>query len=397
MNVSNTSTYISGFYYDIQKKDKLQSITLHPNQVTSDGGITWTNPTEETDGEGKYPYIKRPIASAILKEDFTVAVANNWADFSGGDTINQLWNSLKPFSPYVKFLGDNVKKMNAAADEARKNGNAAFESMVVDKIDKMIHKAEPYLDKAAEYLNRALVVQGTRFSYYAGTGTSFGNLGMKFIIFADWDESGVFKTVNDQLSELYPYIMGKYVPWDEKNKDNMFNEFLGWQKPPGGFYADVKSLDTVQKGTLKMKFGGFYSISDLVVKDAQLTFSKQMVKDPSNPNKISPLYCEVQITLQPATKYSDDSLRKFVSGAYTSEEVKEIETNLEFKLETIKSMNNALTGNSSVADEVTPFNSSDFANEDYGLTPTEQTEAQREFIENNRFDATSFGDYLSPQ
>ena len=341
-NVNYSGSFISGFYYDLQKENRLLSVTLHPNMVTSDGGVTWVKPSGEVDEDG---YRKEPIARAILKEDFVVGVANNWMDFSGGDTINQIWNSLKPFAPYAKYAAEHLEEMARVGNEEKAKGG--FTGVVANLLNDMVNKFAPYVDKAADYLNRSLVVQGTRFSYYAGTGTSFGNLQMKYIIFGDWI-NGQFKTVHDQLQELYPYILGKYVNWDTKNKDNMLNQFVGWQLPPGGFKADVKNVDIVQEGTLKLKFGGYYSIPNIVVKDAQLTFSKQMIKSPRSTegsNKISPLYCDIQLTLQPATKYTDISLRNFVEGKGTVSDIQEIEGTLSDNLSNIKDQNAMLLGN----------------------------------------------------
>lgn len=351
-NVNNNGSFVSGFYYDTQKKNRLLSATLHPNMITKDGGNSWDPvPDKEAEDndensslEGKtYKYRKKPIAKAIIKDNFVVAVANNWTDFSMGDQITQMWNSLKPFAPYAHFAADKLRQIQQANDELEEEKDPTIDSFIYQLMNKAVNFVTPYVDKAGGYLDRALVVQGTRFSYYAGTGTSFGNLSMKYHIFADWID-GEFKSVNDQLEELYPYAMGKYVDWDEKNKKNSFNEFVGWQKPPGGFQTNVKSLDTVQQGTLKLKFGGYYSISNIVIKDAQFTFSKEMVKDPTNPNVISPLYCEVQLTLQPATKFSDVSLKKFITGTYMKTDIEDIRSTLNSNLNSIKNQNDILLG-----------------------------------------------------
>lgn len=344
-NVNYNTSQISGFYHDLQKSNKLLSVTLHPSTIYN--GSSWSNVTTGI-GTGDVKYREEPLAVAILKEDFTIAIANNWTDFSGGDTLNQIWNSVRPFSAFAKYAADNLRKMQSTTNEMKEEGSDILESKAVQSITAAVSNALPYLDKGADYLNRSLVTQGSRFSYYGGTGTSFGNLSMKFIIFADWINQGnkkVFSTVKDQLSDLYPYIMGEYVNWDEKKaKDEGLNNFLGWQKPPGNFEADVKNIDNFVKGTLMLRFGGYYSIPNLVIRDAQLTFSKQMVKDPSNPNIISPLSCDVQLTLQPATKFSDKLLKEFVNGEFTGDDVKSINSELASKLQAIKDMNNNLLG-----------------------------------------------------
>lgn len=358
MDVTNSKNYISGFYHDLQKQNRLLSVTLHPSTELIDG--KWKNVESSnslaysvslSEGGGIIAYRKKPIATAILKEDFTVAVSNSWTDFSGGDTLNSIWNSLRPFAGYAKYADKKLGEMQAQQKDLE-NDPDIMASTVAKWFMGGINKIRPYVKKGTDYLNRALITQGNRFSYYAGTGTGFGNLAMKFVVFADWQkeiiddkETGNYKFVgvNEQLEELYPYMMGEYVPWDEKDKNNLLNEFIGWQKPPGGFEADVKNVDNFNKGTLMLNFGGYYSIPNIVIKDCQMVFSKQMVKNPNQPNKISPLSCEVQLTLQAATKFTDRMLKEFVNGKYTKTTIEEIEKKLANNLNAINEENMKIT------------------------------------------------------
>ena len=341
-NVNFSEHNVSGFYHDLQKKNRLMSVTLHPSTVTDDKGVTWTKVTEGISGKGDIKYRKEPIAIAILKEDFTIAIANSWTDFNGGDTLNQIWNSVRPFAAYASYAAEHLQKMSDAGHELGDLGNAA-----VKFLENAIDTALPYVKKGVDYLNRSLVVQGSRFSYYGGTGTSFGNLAMKFTLFADWKEvsegSYKYKTVHDQLQELNPYLMGKYVNWDG-DPNNSLNQFIGWQTPPGGFKADVKNVDNFVEGTLLLNFGGYYCIPNIVIRDAQFVFSKQMVKDHKKPNTISPLSCDVTLTLQPATKFSDVMLFDFCNGTFTSDDVKKIQDDLTTKLNAIQSKNKQVFG-----------------------------------------------------
>ena len=50
---------VSGFYHDLQKKNRLMSVTLHPSTVTEDKGVTWTKVTEGI-GKGDIKYRKEP-------------------------------------------------------------------------------------------------------------------------------------------------------------------------------------------------------------------------------------------------------------------------------------------------------------------------------------------------
>jgi hypothetical protein len=170
------------------------------------------------------------------------------------------------------------------------------------------------------FLNKALVTNGTRFTYYGGTGINFGNLGMKFTVFPQWKDNE-FLEVPAQVEKLYPYFIGQLEKFEEATgvdsntmPGDIANKVFMFQDPPGGYLADMNSIDKIQRGTLKLKIGSFYEISNLVCSDVMLNFSKNMVKNPKT-QMISPLFCDVNITLRPSTKYSDQVLRKFVGGS----------------------------------------------------------------------------------
>ena len=310
---------LSGWYYDLQLNNRLTNVTLHPN--TELNGDTWEKFSGNSDKD--YPeYREEPICKAIVTEDFSVSVANSWSEF-GGDMLGQMWESIKPLAPYA----DEAKRMIRAAVEdyqkqenqelvnkikESKISNAMAKAMIA--IDDVINNPESGID-ITDYLNRSLVVQGTRFSYYSGSGTSFGNLVMKFTVFPTW-EGGSFVTVDKQIERIYPYCIGEFVNGSdglkvEKETQEIIDSWISWQKPPGGFKANVKNVDVIQFGTLMLRVGAYYSITNLVVENASFVFSKQMAKNPLD-NSISPLYCDVTIQLRPATKYSEKSIKKFV-------------------------------------------------------------------------------------
>ena len=339
----------SGWYYDDQINNVMTSVTLHANMWwdpkggdKGTGGWTeWFNHAP-VDGDSfvkligmkqkgtVYGYGITPIARSILTEDFSVSIANTWTDF-GDDYLGNAWTNVKQVAPYVKNLSNSVDEFlnnNEKIDE--ENG---FFSDLFKKVGKYIGKAVDFIKipDAIKYLNYALVSQGTRFSYYGGTGFSFGNLGMRFTIFPKY-ENGKIITVVQQLENLFPYIIGKLLPFDIKVKvkkegeyveysakdilGEEYEDLLQWQAPPGGFESELENIDIIQKGTLKLKIGPHYCLTNLVCQDANFNFSKQMVKLPDNKggNKISPLFCEVALTLKPATLYSDIMLKEFISG-----------------------------------------------------------------------------------
>lgn len=345
------SKQISGFYYDQQCRSRELTVTLHPNQILtgetdeSDDAPKWGNvkdPDEDTYPEPtaitnsdkspivNYKYSKTPIATAIINEDFSIDIANHWSDF-GGDAIGGMWNQNRAMGPYLKQTVNFLNSITKTTDDyikgksQDKGFNSDLGKNLVTGLKWLAEKVGGSLSEQQKYLSRALVVQGTRFSYYGGTEINMNNLGMKYTIFPTIDGDNNFLTVYDQIKKLLPYVIGDYIPvvidaGDEVKK--AIREFASWQLPPGGFEADLRDVDIVQKGTLKLRLGSFYYIDNLVINGCQLQMSKQMVKNPlvgensvaAADKKYSPLFCEVSLSFKPASKFSRNSLDRFISG-----------------------------------------------------------------------------------
>ena len=350
------------FYYDQQLRDRRLVITLHPNSKYA--GKTWVPFDEEecfgynilNDGKDhnrKYKYRLKPIATAIASEDFLVNVSNSWTDFGRNNPIEDVFNSIKPYAGMISAVGPAVNEI-ANYDYSKSS------SSVVKGIGKFLNKMSDLAKSAGlestehltDILNRQLVVQGTRFSYYSGSTTSFGNLSMKFTVFSDWIWNGteyVFTTCYEQLDELYDYAMCKYEDVDgslpgvvakevgtavfdsttgqkagKATKDFIESHFK-WQMPPGGFRADLKSIDNIQRGTLKLRINDMYSLENLIITSMNVAYSRIPCKCPLevDKGKIVPLYADVTLSLQPATLYSDTALRAFSEGRLWSEIDKE--------------------------------------------------------------------------
>ncbi len=339
------SANISGWYYDLQLENRLTCATLHPNKILKENGNKWDD-FDASDADPDEPkYRATPICSAILSEDFNVSVANSWSAF-GNDMLGQMWESIKPLAPYA---GAITGMINNAAEQWKKEKkttkdeiNESFLSRTMAKLmvgaDQMLKGGKINI---TDYLNRSLVVQGTRFSYYSGSGTSFGNLVMKFTIFPTYDSHGKYITVDKQVQDILPYCIGRYVSGssgieesEDVSKDDLLkiDSIIGWQKPPGGFESYFRDVDTVQNGTLMLRFGAYYAITNLVVENANFNFSKQLTKNPTGGELLSPLYCDVTIQLKPATKYSDKFLRRFVFGRSSINTLKQVETQMKTNL-----------------------------------------------------------------
>lgn len=380
------SKLFTGWYYDDQQNlfnvSRLTTVSLHANSTylprITDMGYRYSEWSyDDPDPNNKdtldhYPYgnIERdneaykdfaldnrnnqsgyfmePLCTSIVSEDFGVSISNSWSEM-GGDMIGGAWNNVKQYAPYAGAITQELGSLLSDVGSEMikdKEGKTELSSWdrTVAKVGGLMKalgdkaKTNDTRDAIDDYLNRSLVMQGTRFSYYQGSSVNFGNLVMKFTIFPKWkidkrDNKLKFYTVQAQLKELYPYFMGEYK--DEELAGKLYDgleQFIGWQLPPGGFRAAIKDVDNVQRGTLKLKVGSLYSVSNLVVENCQFNFSKQVCKcpdpvlyitdDPATGGKqkdihglISPLYCEITLTLKPVTKYSTQALRDFINGA----------------------------------------------------------------------------------
>ena len=337
--IANNQPIIRGWYYDIQKDPVLSPLTtvsLHCNKKYTGTGNTGWEGVDEPEKDG---YGKNPLCTSILSEDFNVQVSNHWSDF-GGDPLGELWDRAKPLAPYAKTIERAIKSI-AASQSTDTEEHGTISSALAKGLTWM---ADQGADKITDFLNRKLIVQGTRFSYYGGTDISFGALSMKFTVFPKWNPSGELETVNRQVSALYPYVIGKFVKEDFGGQIPELKEYIGWQKPPGGYSPAPQDIDKIQEGTLKLKIGAYYSIPNLLVQDAQFTFSRQMVKLPTGIKKvegaegedvsvqISPLSCDISLIFRPATKFSDQALKEFVTGVGRQDDLDKLNKNMKTKL-----------------------------------------------------------------
>jgi len=314
-------------------------------------------------GEDVSGYFIEPLCTCFAAEDFNITVSNNYQQ-AGGDVIEQAWNQVKPFAPHVKKLvkmsDEAYKEIKDQAEKSRESGGFLMSTLtgwmeqgadaILKFADDKVGGLRNLAGTVESYLNKSLILNGARFSYYGGTNLAFNNLGMKFTIFPKWyinsKGQAVLKSVTSQVADILPYVVGQYSDWAVPGKLNpMFDGVLGWNTPPGDFRANSSDVDIIQKGTLKLKIGTQYSLTNLVIESAQFNFSKQMMKNPAarydykgdqatfgfdqveslsagdsgtnqSAGAISPLYCEVTLQLRPITKYTSQMLDRFVNGVY---------------------------------------------------------------------------------
>ena len=372
----------SCWFYDHQLNNRLTSISLHANTRYDEDSATWIKATDDHynhryGGVDEGGYYMNPLCRSVLMEDFNVTIGNTWTDL-GGDPISGLVNDvMHSAAPYANAISGAIKKIGDMAEEWKgenknkieydENGNQKFSlaSTVANWATTAKKVVDKHGDEVIDFMNSNLIMQGTRFSYYGGTGLSFGNLSMRFTLFPKWVDGG-FLTVNQQLEDLLPYAIGKYetLKFKAKNKAGEEKEYasdvIGWQRPPAGYRADYKDIDNkALKGTLKLRIGAFYVLEGLVCENLNFNMSRQMVKKPEGVGfsrlnagsdrilkvdagtiNFSPLFADVTMVFRAATKYSDTVMRNFIYGLNmagdANETAKILNQDMTSKLKTIR-------------------------------------------------------------
>ena len=322
-----------GFYYDAQIEDPYLSISLHPNtiRVIKDGGYGWEKPKDtleqSTKGQEWDCYSVKPIARSIMSEDFSYSVANDFSMQDLGNPVEALFNQFKPYAPILMRGGKGLEEgMNSV-----KNANN-FGSTIVNGIQSFMggFKVPQLLQSMGNNLNKALRVQGTRFSSYNGTDFSFNNMEMRFTVFSDYvkdEKTGGYKfqSVNDYIQSIAPYVMGDYNPlqtdkpiFNNEDFDKFIKEYVGFQSPPGGFEMNTRSVDVILKGTFRLNIGSTYCINNLVIKNMNVNLSKVQAKRPetssADDSPTVPLYAEISLHLGIATAVVDHQWSQITSG-----------------------------------------------------------------------------------
>lgn len=341
--MADKDRYRSCWFYDNQLLDRMTSVSLHANTYR-DNNNKWRRFEAGIDAGG---YCLAPLCTSILNEDFQVNIGNTWNEV-GGDPISRAYDTfVKPTAPYVNYTKDAIAKIGKKAEEwGESNQNLSNMSKHLTQwAGKIGDIAERRGDDLVDYLNSSLISQGARFTYYSGSGVSFGNLQMRFTIFPIWADDGTFLSVPQQLELIFPYVMGTYenivVGKNDEGKD-VKSDLISWQKPPAGYQAIYKDIDVKGiKGTLKLRIGSFYVLESLICESMNFNMSRQMVKKPMNFSSkdpgwsgvtrltretgdvslkvedqmaFSPLFADVIMSFRGATKYSDDTMRRFIYG-----------------------------------------------------------------------------------
>lgn len=365
----NFESAISGFYYDEQLKNPLTTITLHANQRYKPKPETgedqrknlddyWEDyPEDERDSQG---YGKEAIASAILSQDFNVDIATNWQNF-GADPINSMWTQQQSFAPYADYFSSALKEIADKTDSwmASESGeHSKVSNFVANGMGTVAGFFQKGMDRNKEYLYRGLHVQGTKFAYFGGTGVSFDSFSMEFTILAT-HINGKWLTVYDQLQKIMPYFIGDFVPVNIGDKvvgstiQEFLQDFAAWEMPPGGFRPDLVNQDTdrafnnkPKKGTMKLRIGSYFSMTNLVISSCQLSFSKTMVKNPESSDVFetgqdySPYSCQVKLSFKSGIQYSINSLRAAISGENTRDVRDNVNKKMAAQLKQLKTIDN---------------------------------------------------------
>jgi hypothetical protein len=347
---------------------------------------------QDYDEEG---YSINPLLTSIMLDDFNIAITNDYSDF-GSDPLSQMWSMYKQNIPTSRFMSKIAAMMahgqDNVSDEIKKELNDSTIARLLMTGVNISAKSNGLLSSFKKYQNANLMCQGSRFTYYNGTGINFGTLGLRVNIFPKWI-NGKFVSVNKQIEDILPYAVGNIEAVDLStiegiftslmetlNKEdatvqqssgnsgkihedlkNIVSEFVKFQMPPAAYEPGMKYQDAVNKGTLKLRIGPYYSLSDLVIQDLSLNYSKYMVKNPAADltmttkngeekrssvgiheiadSLYSPLYCEVNLALRPVSKFTSDKLKEFVSGAWRKSDIKYINKQMRDDLKDIEDYN----------------------------------------------------------
>lgn len=314
-------TYKGGFYYDAQLEDPFLSASLHANtKIVNGEWVPWPKsegylePISGSDYSGQYGI--QPLARCIISEDFSYSIINNFSDYNAGNPIEDIFTNFKPYAPILGKFGTNLRD---AASQTKGNSG----STIVDALSGLGETIGGLMKGASNYLNKALFVQGSRFSYFNGTQFNFNNMEMKFIAFSDYvTTDGVtweFQSVEDYIKTLQPYVMGIYTPYNADflketgisgDVKDFIKQYVGFQDPPGGFEMSTKALDNVMRGTLRLNIGNTWAMENLVIKGMNVNMSRVQAKHPENEGETVPLYAEISIQLAPAAAFVDTAYRK---------------------------------------------------------------------------------------
>lgn len=262
-----------GFYYDDQMNRSDFTVRLYGNYSPSSGYDT-----------------SKPIATAIFSDNFEFEIGNSWSNMENSisNAIEAGWNKIKSFAPYAPTIENVFAKMKKMG--AFEGGNSRM-SRGLNSVANMIASG-----KGSEYLNKCLIVQGTRFIYFSGSNIEMGNMVMKYTIMHD----PVRGSVKDQLSEIMPYCIGKFTTLNGKADDGLLSN-IGWQDPPKGFKSSWRNVNNNLEGSLMLQFGNMFKIENLVVRSCSVSLSKVRVKSDAQPTvgmRGDPLYADVTLTFQ---------------------------------------------------------------------------------------------------
>lgn len=249
---------------------------------------------------GDGPGYSELIATALFSDNFEFEINNTWNQFEAGNVLEGLWSQIKPLAGYAGGIKETLEAMNRSGAF---NGGRTRLTRAINKGMRWASEG----DNLTDAINSSLIVQGTRFLYFGSSNIDMGNLMMRYTIMHN-PGSSQDELVRDRIKKLLPYCIGDYESVPE---DGGVMSLIGWQKPPGGYEAGYKNVDTIQKGTLKLEFGNMFYIDNLVMKSAHFTLSKVKVKSMRVEGE-EPLYADVSLTFQLGGYITNKKLKKYI-------------------------------------------------------------------------------------
>ena len=130
---------------------------------------SWTEGNAGEHIPKNYPYTREAICSAVLNEDFRVNVSNNFSK-RGGDPLGEFINSAKSALPIMEEVGNFLKSIAKKTSETSENWKKeGKDTSAIDTLGKYLTMASGWGNMNKALMNRAIVFQGARFSYFGGT------------------------------------------------------------------------------------------------------------------------------------------------------------------------------------------------------------------------------------
>lgn len=292
---------MSVFYYEQMLKNTDSTIRVYAEKGYSDPTITYEKGELVIKGNQSE---RELVLVAMLTDDLTVGIGNSFSDGSEDiitSTAKSIAESVKANSRFVGGAAENIKEL------------IGKDNVISDALNTIAAKGQYHL-----------LTYNDRVNMYNGSTVTCTIPINAFIYNNSQPESaGSFKTlsVKSAVRRLVDRIIGDVEDFSTKNADGTeglfsdLNGYFAFQKPPNGYVAKMNNLSNKDQpfppGTFTIEVGDLYIIKGLVITAANITMSKQKLKNRDGATD-QPLFAEVSLTMEPAVQYLKSHLKDFL-------------------------------------------------------------------------------------